>query len=95
MGCVIVVLLRSCMLRRLQWWRWLRHMLRLGTRLLSVGLQNRIDLPPPVFRRVLFEPFEGQKLWFGTHLFMTPMDMRLRNCGIPIDAIWVVCGAPV
>ena len=47
--------------------------------LLRVGLQNRIDLPPSVFRCVLLESFEGQKLWFGAHLFMTPMDMRLRN----------------
>lgn len=91
MWSLIVVLLRCCVLRRLQWLSWLR----LSARLLSVGLQNRIDLTPPVFRRVLFESFEGQKLRFGTHLFITPMDMRLRNCGIPIDAIWVVCGAPV
>jgi hypothetical protein len=33
-------------------------------RLLGVGLQDLIDLPPPVFRRVLLESFEGQKLWF-------------------------------
>lgn len=79
MRYLIVVLLRCCMLRRLRWLLWLLQMLRLSDRLLSVGLQNRVDLPPPVFRRVLLQSFEGQKLWFGTHLFMTPMDMRLRN----------------
>ena len=66
---------------------WLVAMLRLSTSLLRMGLQNRIDLAPPVFRCVLLESFKGQKLWFGTHLFMAPMDMRLRNCGMPIDAI--------
>ena len=87
----LVVLLRLVCLRRL---RRMRRMLRLSSCLLSVGLQNRIDLPPPILRCVLLQSFEGQKLWFGAHLFMTPMDMRLRNWGMPIDAMCVFCGVP-
>jgi hypothetical protein len=75
--CLAVVLSMWLLCVRLsmhggRWLRWRRPML-------GVGLQNRIDLPPPIFWCVLLESFEGQKLRFGVHLFMTPMDMRLRN----------------
>ena len=63
---------RSMSMSICKWLGW-------GRPLLCVGLQNRIDLPPPVFRCVLLESFEGQKLRFSAHLFMTPIDMRLRN----------------